>query len=173
MFIENLAHADSEAIAHPTIYAPVVKDLIGYEQRQLQFVGTDGMVHLESVSITGRLRSIAPKAALELVAIAQRELTSLETQRNRKHEPVLPTFPVLERTYPDVHRVWCNRHVLAESESESNANTFVHHMTDITSDAKCSQEVEINGGGYRNGQLHVSPLLIIRLICLGRSASAE
>lgn len=167
MFIENLAHADRQAIAHPTIYAPVVKDLIGYEQRQLQFVGTDGMVHLESVSITGRLRSIAAKAALELVTIAQRELTSLETQRNRQHEPVLPTFPVLERPCPDVHRVWRNRHVLAESESKSHANTLVHYMTDVTSDAKCSQEVEINGSGDRNGELHVGPLLIIRLIYLG------
>src|SRR6185436_11779068 len=152
--------------------------LVRHKHRQLQIVSANRMLHLKTVSISRCLESGVAIPTLKLVSIAQPELTHIEPQRNRQHEPVLPNPPVLNGPHCDRQEVWRHRDVLPESKSETNTHALVYRMTDVTAEPECSEKIEINCFCDWNRELHVGPLLIVSSIdqlcwCVAHQHQAE
>ena len=163
VFIENLDAANRKAIAHPAIDAPVVKHFISNKQRKRQLSGSNRMLNLKPVAISRTTSPGISQASLKLIPIAEPELTGVEPQRDRQRQPILPDLAPAKRLHADVQVVRRHSDILSESESESDANTFVDRMADIASQTQRTENVEIKILRDRNRELNVGPQLIIGL----------
>jgi len=163
VFIEDLDAAHGKPIAHPTVESPFVKHFIGNKQRQPQLRSTNRMLDLKPVAIAPRLQSRISEAPLELISIAQTKLTSHKSQRDRQSQPILENLAPAKWLHVNVQVVWRHSEILSPTESESNPNALVYRMTDVASQTQCTQEIEIKILRDWNGQLDVSPKLIVVL----------
>ena len=174
MFVEDLARAGGEAIAHPAIHAPVVEDFIRHVQRQMDLVGTNRMFELQPVSIPSGRCARGSKTTLEEVSIAESEFVEIEPQRDRKRETILPNAPVPNRLHTDAQKIWRDRQILAEPESKPDPRAFIDGPGDITPEAQRTQQVEVNSFGDGNCDLYVAPQLIVGVVNrLRRYASTQ
>ena len=121
------------------------------------------MLDLKTVAISRRPHSRISYASLNLVPITQPKLSSGKPERYGQRQSILPDLAPAKWLHADGQKVWRDAEILSPPESETNANAFVDRPGDVAPQSQCSEKVDIKIARDRNGQLNISPDLIVTL----------
>src|SRR5262245_47643395 len=121
------------------------------------------MVNLESVSISCRRYTVS-KPPFKKISIAETKLIRLETKDSCNAETIFVLFSSFERLSFNVRVRRNQTQVLSDSESRTNTESFVNWATDIATEAKRCEHVEVDLLGDWNSEHHLVPLLSVGLI---------
>ena len=81
MLVEPPADSDQKSVANPRVKAPVIEDFISYDPTQLQPIEAKWVFDRNPVPVAGGITLGAAISPFELVAIADREASQVETHR--------------------------------------------------------------------------------------------
>ena len=129
------------------------------------------MFHLETVSVASGFQARVSQPAFDLVAIADAEVAGVETHGDWQRETIFPNTPAWNWLHADVQVMRRDRQVTAQAKGEARADAFVDRMAPISTNAKRTENIEVEVFSNRRSYLEVGPDLIVSAIYLRRSIS--